>query len=49
VVLAIAVFDMDGRILVSAQGTLPTKKITDVWIEQVRMVDIPLEITPDGF
>jgi NO-binding membrane sensor protein with MHYT domain len=35
VVLAVAVFDMDGRILVSPQGLLPTRKITNIWLEQV--------------
>lgn len=35
VVLAVAVFDLDGRILVSAEGLLPTRKITNAWLEQV--------------
>jgi len=36
VVLAAAIFDYEERILVSPEGFLPHKKITDSWVEQVR-------------
>ncbi len=35
IVLAAAVFDHEGRILVTHDGWLPTRKVTYEWIEQV--------------
>jgi hypothetical protein len=35
VVLAAAIFDSEERILVSPEGFLPHKKITDTWVERV--------------
>ncbi|CZR59585.1 uncharacterized protein PAC_09479 [Phialocephala subalpina] len=34
VVLAAAVFDHEGKILVSPEGLLPTRKITNTWLER---------------
>jgi NO-binding membrane sensor protein with MHYT domain len=36
VVLAAAIFDKDGRVLVSPEGLLPSEKITDSFLEKVR-------------
>jgi len=38
VVLATAIFDYEDRILVTSEGYLPNRKITDAWIERVRKV-----------
>lgn len=35
VVLAAAVFDKDGRLMVSPEGLLPNRKITNTFIERV--------------
>jgi hypothetical protein len=35
VVLAVAVFDPEGKILVSPEGFLPTRKVTNAWLERV--------------
>jgi hypothetical protein len=35
VVLAVAVFDPDGKLLVTPTGMLPTRKITSAYHEQV--------------
>jgi len=35
VVLATAIFDKDGRILVTTEGHLPNEKITEKYIERV--------------
>lgn len=36
-VLAAMVFDNEGRILVSSEGSLPLRKITDAWLERVSL------------
>jgi hypothetical protein len=36
VVLATAIFDYEDKILVTPEGYLPNKKITDAWVERVR-------------
>jgi hypothetical protein len=38
VVLATAIFDYEDKILVTSEGYLPHKKITDSWIERVRKI-----------
>jgi hypothetical protein len=35
VVLTTAIFNYEGKLLVTAEGHLPNKKITDVWVERV--------------
>lgn len=34
-VLAAATFDKDNKILVTASGNLPLRKLTEAWLEQV--------------
>ena len=35
VVLACAIFDMDGKLMVTPEGVLPSRKITDSFTERV--------------
>jgi hypothetical protein len=35
IVLAAAVFDPDGKLMVTTEGMLPTRKITSAYLEQV--------------
>lgn len=43
VVLAVAVFDPDGKILVSPDGFIPMRKITNSWVERVSRFLHPLK------
>jgi len=36
VVLACATFDLEGRLMVTPEGLLPSRKITDSYAERVR-------------
>ena len=36
VVLAVAFFDSNGKLLVTHEGLLPRKKIANSWLERVR-------------
>lgn len=36
VVLACATYDMDGKLMVTPEGLLPSRKITDSYAERVR-------------
>jgi hypothetical protein len=36
VVVATAIFNYEDKLLVTAEGHLPNKKITDAWVERVR-------------
>ena len=36
VVLACAIFDPDGKLMVTPEGLLPSRKITDAFYERVR-------------
>lgn len=48
VVLASATFDQDGRIMVTPGGFLPSQKVTNSYIESVRIPSpIQLEIRPN--
>jgi hypothetical protein len=42
VVLTAAIFDYEERILVSPEGFLPHKTITDAWVERVCRLAFPL-------
>ena len=45
VVLAAAVFDAEGRIMVSPEGFLPNRKITNTFVERVsRLYEHNMEI-----
>lgn len=35
IVLAVVIFDTDGQLLVTAEGVLPSRKITDLYYERV--------------
>lgn len=35
IILAAAIFDAENKVLVKGDGLLPTKKITDAYVEQV--------------
>ncbi len=45
VVLAAAVFDSQGKILVTHEGLLPRKKITNFWLERVRRIALFLPLS----
>jgi hypothetical protein len=47
VVLATAIFDYEDKILVTAEGCLPHKEITDSWVERVSKIhSLKLKLTP---
>ena len=41
VVLACATFDMDGKLMVTPEGLLPCREITDSYAERVRIYNQP--------